>query len=97
MRALILGLVIVAATAALLIYARPGPAPLDNQDVPRLIYLLLCVLLVGAGATSLSGESKAAKGPGMFSSLLIWAAIFALIALLYRAAWFWSGIGALFR
>jgi FtsH-binding integral membrane protein len=97
MRALILGLVIVAAAAALLFYSQPGGAQLGNQDVPRLIYMLLVLLLVFSGAVSLSRESKNAGGPGMLTSLLIWAAIFAVIVLLYRAGWFWSWLVAQFR
>jgi hypothetical protein len=96
MRALILGLVIVAVAAALLLHSQPGASSFQDMEVARLIYLLLWLLLVGAGVISLRRESLAAGGPGMLSSLLIWAAIFALIVLLYRAAWFWNGVRSLF-
>ena len=93
MRALILGLVLVAAATAVLVMTGRSHDQLADQDIPRLIYLLLWMLLLGAGLWGMSQRRVAsAKGPGAFLSLLIWAGVFALIVLLYRGAWFWSGM-----
>ncbi len=96
MRGLLIGLAIVAGLLALFLLAAPDQAAaLDTSGWARLSYLLLILLLVGGGMFGLRGryaEQPTGKGPGMLMSALIWAALFVLIVVLYRGAWFWTGV-----
>lgn len=63
---------------------------------PQLIYLLLVAFLFGSAAVAASRRRPpGAPGPGWLVSLLVWAGVIALIAVLYEGAHFWGALGAL--
>jgi hypothetical protein len=64
----------------------------------QIIYLLLVAFLFGSAAVAAARNRRpGASGPGWLVSLLIWAGLIALIAVLYRGAQFWTAIGSMFR
>jgi hypothetical protein len=64
----------------------------------QIIYLLLVAFLFGSAAVAAARNRRAgAKGPGWLVSLLIWAGLIALIAVLYQGVQFWTTLGSIFR
>ena len=62
----------------------------------EIVYLILVAVLFGSAAVYAARHRRAgAQGPGWLVSLLIWAGIIALIAVLYQGAQFWSAIGSI--
>ena len=95
MRGLIIGLVIVGAVTALLYFAGRAHAPaFETRDLSSLIYMMLALLLVGGGVFGLR-QSAQAPNANKFVYLLIWGGVIGLIVLIYKAAQFWGGVGAL--
>lgn len=80
-------------------FSRHASASFDQSDIATLIYALLTLLLFGGAAVSASRRSAAtgARGLGPVTSLLIWAALIAGAAVLYRGGEFWAALASLFR
>jgi len=92
MRALILGLFVIAGLVLAFAWTVPEDfQALGSGGIARLVYLLGALLLVGGGLSG-AAQGSPRRGPGILGSLLIWAAIFAVVAVAYRAAWIWAGL-----
>jgi len=98
MRALIIGLLAVAGIVGLMALAFPGQlALLGEGGIARVVYLLCALLLVLGPFASLRTRQRTRGDPGLFTSALVWVSIFAVLVVLYRASWIWSGIAGLFN
>jgi hypothetical protein len=69
---------------------------LGEGGIARVVYLLAALLLVLGPLGSLRMGARAPGDPGILTSALVWISIFAVIVVLYRASWIWSGIAGLF-
>jgi hypothetical protein len=71
---------------------------IGGDQLPRLVWLLMALLLVGAGVARLARRRPpGSRAPGVMLSLLIWGGLIGLVALLYNGAAFWITIGSLLR
>ena len=64
----------------------------------EIVYLILVAFLFGSAAVLAARNHRpGAQGPGWIVSLLVWAGIIALIAVIYQGAEFWRANDGLDR